>query len=636
MVLPLSLLNVTHLIMNIEPAIENAFGFVADSEQPAFIAPRHQDLILHSPKSVELAQLLDDLVKQHFSDMVPCIHGENREKLERFETHYLPDPDYGIPVEEDLQRCALRDVWHKWWTELPSTLLEGDGHDLDRLYVLIKSPLGRPCEPNYVPRILDGLELIMGTRHSAQINNGSKLTDVVKWLQRMFPDQDRSTFLLQTAEHSLAIGSSDIGDVWVSWLKHAADIILAKWNHASADHLHRLWNLLKWTDAQDCHHTQMLHWHMYRLHDLGIATESEVAWYLLGPPSVRTSNPYSGPFGDFSIALHAINHFDGLPTQDVLIRAANQIAKLALSAKSKDKLLQKVFGECHACFGGELLIMAMQVHSKLVAGNAAVAKKVIERVRPVNEDDKASIFHRLQNLSLAPETLYFAAKHAQAWSDVFKDMKVDESIVQPLKTVLSLCYFRGPAEHLYGYVQARQCDLCDRFGDSAIEIPAGFLQKSLVRISSIGEGDPFANKTLGKDDLTICTGCLGQRRVAFRHSTETGAGITLQELSRLFPSISVERLEDFRVTPEFNANQEPFWLTHCNDFMDYIGTWGRDNFEQEAAKQAIKPHVLFNRIAVRTEFDDERPSWSKWNSGEEFYLFECRHCRQKHGYLQAD
>lgn len=622
--------------MDTEPAIENAFGLVTEGEQPAFTAPQHQEVILHSQKTVELAQLLDDLVEQHLCEMVPCIQGANRGKLEKFEAHNLLDPDYGIPLEEDLLKCTLRDVWQNWWTELPSTLLEGDGHDLDRLYVLIKSPLGWPCERDYVPRIRDGFELILGTRYSAQLDNGSKLESVVKWLQRMFPDQNRATFLLQAAEHSLAIGSSDIGDVWVSWLKHASDIILAKWNHVSADHLLRLWNLMKWTDAQNSHHTTMLQWHMHRLHDLGIASEPEVDWYLLGPPAVRPTNPFGGPFNDFSLALHWVDRFDGLPTRDVLIRAANQIATLALSTNFKDKLLQKAFGECRACFGGELLVMAMQVHSKLAVGNVAVAKKVIERVRPVNEDDKASIFHRVQNLSLAPETLYFAAKHAQAWSDVFKDMKVDESIVQPVKTVLSLCYFRGPAEHLDGYVQARQCDLCDRFGDSAIEIPVEFFRRSLVCFNSNGQADSSLNEVLKRGDLTICTDCLSQRRVAFRHSTELGAGITLRELSKLFPNISSERLEDFRVTPEFRANQEPLWLTHCDDFMDYIGVWGREDFEGEAAKQSIKPHVLFNRTAVRTEFDDERPSWSKWNSGEEFYLFECRHCQQKHGYLQAD
>jgi hypothetical protein len=70
--------------------------------------------------------------------------------------------------------------------------------------------------------------------------------------------------------------------------------------------------------------------------------------------------------------------------------------------------------------------------------------------------------------------------------------------------------------------------------------------------------------------------------------------------------------------------------------MNFIGVWQRDDLESEASRQNLKPHVLFNRIAVKTDFDDERPSWSKWDLGQEFYVFECRHCKVKRGYLQAD
>jgi len=190
-------------------------------------------------------------------------------------------------------------------------------------------------------------------------------------------------------------------------------------------------------------------------------------------------------------------------------------------------------------------------------------------------------------------------------------------------------YFAGPPEEMHGLCEGdRQCALCGQVG-LCFE-----LDRALV----------FEMADEDKEGKVGCAECLRAGRFIFGHGTDLGwlhdEGITRLYASQYpipddFPESALEAL---RRTPQIDTLQGERWLTHCSDFMVYIGTWDTEHFRAHAPDG--DPGALY---VAMTEYypriwDDQRSfdtiSWEHW--GPRYYAFRCRHCGALRGNWDCD
>jgi uncharacterized protein CbrC (UPF0167 family) len=105
------------------------------------------------------------------------------------------------------------------------------------------------------------------------------------------------------------------------------------------------------------------------------------------------------------------------------------------------------------------------------------------------------------------------------------------------------------------------------------------------------------------------------------------------------PGFPDEPLVELRRTPQIITWQQELWLTHCNDFMAYIGTWepndfytndpggdGRALFLQMTNKDC--QHLWDDSLRLGAE---RLESWYAT-----FYAFRCLHCGKLCGNWDCD
>ncbi len=134
-----------------------------------------------------------------------------------------------------------------------------------------------------------------------------------------------------------------------------------------------------------------------------------------------------------------------------------------------------------------------------------------------------------------------------------------------------------------------------------------------------------------------CFACLAQGRFGFFHDTEVGLLLGEGQLESFYDhnepppdGFSSRALIELYHTPQFVSIQQAVWLTHCDDFMAYIGTWlPRDFAAASPVGDARSQFIAMARTsdAARTwdtcvQEDVELPD--EWVLG--YYAFRCLHC----------
>ena len=105
------------------------------------------------------------------------------------------------------------------------------------------------------------------------------------------------------------------------------------------------------------------------------------------------------------------------------------------------------------------------------------------------------------------------------------------------------------------------------------------------------------------------------------------------------PGLDDKTLTELRRTPQVVTYQQEIWLTHCNDFMIYKGTWepldfyknssngdGRDLFMEMTDKET---NHLWD-----TSLPEGQTLLEEWYPT--YYVFECRRCGKLRGYWDCD
>jgi hypothetical protein len=190
-------------------------------------------------------------------------------------------------------------------------------------------------------------------------------------------------------------------------------------------------------------------------------------------------------------------------------------------------------------------------------------------------------------------------------------------------------YFQGPREDMAEFcLEPEVCSLCNSLGEC-------FRLESAIC--------PALSDTK-RTAAHGCYSCLKAGRFEFWHDTDIGVldsdGLTgvYNHNKRPPPAFPQAALLELRRTPQILTWQQELWLTHCNDFMAYLGTWEPKDFYVHAPDGDGRS--LF--VKMTDEFDH---LWDEsLREGQErliawhatYYVFRCLHCGELRGNWDCD
>ncbi len=191
-------------------------------------------------------------------------------------------------------------------------------------------------------------------------------------------------------------------------------------------------------------------------------------------------------------------------------------------------------------------------------------------------------------------------------------------------------YFKGPAEDMSDMQEGKHtCDLCGAKG---------------VCFSLEFASVPELGGTVKKVDKVGCIDCLKAGRFEFWHDTEIGSldetGFNIQ-YNHQYPSpkeFDQEKLIELRRTPQIVTWQQEIWLTHCDDFMLYQGTWNPVDFYENAPDGDGRKLFMSMTDNYNNIWDDclqeGESKLEDWYIV--YYVFKCRHCGKLRGNWDCD
>jgi uncharacterized protein CbrC (UPF0167 family) len=190
-------------------------------------------------------------------------------------------------------------------------------------------------------------------------------------------------------------------------------------------------------------------------------------------------------------------------------------------------------------------------------------------------------------------------------------------------------YFQGPPDEMSSRAPGDvPCHFCHQIGE-------GFDLEYATCASSDRQEGKFG-----------CARCLSEGRFEFWHDTDIGV-LDKNGLSHVYkhngtppPNFAPQALTELRRTPRIVTWQQELWLTHCDDFMAYIGTWEPKDFVRNS--QSGDGRTLFLRMTRDLEL---RFLWDQclepgemapgsWHAV--YYAFRCLHCGDLAGNWDCD
>jgi uncharacterized protein CbrC (UPF0167 family) len=185
-------------------------------------------------------------------------------------------------------------------------------------------------------------------------------------------------------------------------------------------------------------------------------------------------------------------------------------------------------------------------------------------------------------------------------------------------------YFQGPADEMSGLTkEEKTCAFC----------------KAIDRCFRLTSATCSALTGAEKEQAFGCASCLKKGRFEFWHDTEIGLldenGLkhVYKHNKRPPPDFPRLSLIELRKTPRIVTWQQELWLTHCDDFMVYVGTWDPSDFCDNAPDGDGRSLFMemtdeYNHLwdsSIRE--GEERPT--SWHAT--YYVFRCLHCGKLRG-----
>ena len=187
-------------------------------------------------------------------------------------------------------------------------------------------------------------------------------------------------------------------------------------------------------------------------------------------------------------------------------------------------------------------------------------------------------------------------------------------------TKVKIGYYNAPITDLNGFkYEQKTCELC----------------KTEQNVFTI-------NPNLNPSPEWICIQCLNSIKIESPHCTEFGyVDINLPEFLKEEDAkshVKEEAYWEMMRTPRYLALQSENWLCHCDDFMDFIGTWEAPDFTKNS-KDGNGKNLFISMTDESSQhlWDDfelmESEGKHTWQDCL-YYAFKCRKCETMRGHWE--
>lgn len=289
------------------PTLDDGLGLFNPAERTPPLRPQPRPQILDSDAADRLLTALHDLIIAHRTTPVR-LERESKDRLLGQLTHNFPARNEQVPIEDDIKRLPLHEVWVAAYRDRPADQRDPDGLELLRAYLkLMRNETGIRNKP-------DGFAY------------GVILGEILKWLWALFPVEGAAEFILDALENVL-VGFADDSvvqkamsresgsgliirpDVWgkSSWHTYVGLLGFQEYGRQlSHEDQVRWWGLLRWIDEPVSGFTRRRpeFFVMAYLHERGIATDADVYEALIG--SRKQDSRYEQHFHDLESLSHPL------------------------------------------------------------------------------------------------------------------------------------------------------------------------------------------------------------------------------------------------------------------------------------------------------------------------------------------
>ncbi len=242
--------------------LDDALGLCDNAARTKPVPPKRHKVVFATKAAETCIRSLDDLVHAYRETPIECgdEDGRNTELLGNVGWGF-PSPDNDTPIEKDIARLPLADVWKKWYEERPKDLRDKDGLELVRARAVLGANRGYgKLHPKHAT--------FFGNLNPNKLRYAGIVGDLVRWLMRLDPMPVAHDYLLDAAETTLAMVPEDeLGRLtreqyssgyslawrhydspytqWLGMVEHYQFICPDGWTN---DHSVRLWRLSRWVD----------------------------------------------------------------------------------------------------------------------------------------------------------------------------------------------------------------------------------------------------------------------------------------------------------------------------------------------------------------------------------------------------
>lgn len=258
-----------------KPSLHNAFGMVDPAQLLPPHAPQEHPVLLHSPVTQKLIDLLDNWLLAHADDSVRPWKNQEMERLADSMPYVYPRES----PEENFARFPTVKSLVEEWRNRPPELRDPDGREYYRLGLALHAA-GFDSLPPLALQAFFGTEKNFTTKLS-----NSRLKTLLEWIKFALPEEgehgDVDRFLIDAAE-AVYVRLPEKEKHWPWWSGYVLDRLDQR--VVSSEMMSRLWALCRNRPPALAHpFTLGLH-SVAQFFNAGVASEAELTWHLIGGP----------------------------------------------------------------------------------------------------------------------------------------------------------------------------------------------------------------------------------------------------------------------------------------------------------------------------------------------------------------
>jgi hypothetical protein len=286
--------------------LDDALGLLDPALRTAPLEPKKKAVAFCTPAARRILLALDDLIHQHREEKVflpdyaaeldeeddedaaektpgddkpaTAAKPKGKEELLGNVRWNFPVPRAALPLERDLQRLPMREVWEKWWSQRPDTLRDDDGMEVIRALFLkafttdgdgdlvdSDADLDEDEEGKFTYRDKLYRHMLNGVK-PLKARYARVLADLSGWLLRIDPPKAATDFLLDGFETAMAMVPRDkLAEKEKLW--NDEETVAASWREGAPIEVwrgvvetHRAFCPAEWTPQHQVRYYRLMRW----------------------------------------------------------------------------------------------------------------------------------------------------------------------------------------------------------------------------------------------------------------------------------------------------------------------------------------------------------------------------------------